>query len=157
MISTTAFEILQFAMRLEDVGERFYLDVAKYSSDSKIIDLFNQLANAEAMHKKIFERFLSRADLFQYPESYSVEYLEYFYYYLDNKVFFTNEKKPPLSESFNILEAFDFAIQMELDSVMFYQELIQFVPVEDNKTIESIIAEERKHFIKLSEAKKNLI
>jgi len=157
MLSTTAGEILQFSIRLEDVGERFYLDVANHSSDIGIKDLFNQLAAQEAKHKRVFEKLLPRADEFQNPESYPLEYLEYFYYYLDSSVFFTNEKKTPLSESFNIQEAFDYAIQMELDSIMLYQDLKQFVPVEDNKIIESIIIEERGHFIKLSEAKKNLI
>jgi rubrerythrin len=156
MISATASEILQFSIRLEDVGERFYHDVAGHALDNGVKDLFNQLATQEAMHKKVFERLLSKAEGFQSPESYPVEYLEYFYYYLDKHVFFTNDKKPSLSESFNIEEAFDQAIQMELDSVILYQELKQFVPVEDNKFIENIINEERGHFIKLSEAKKNL-
>jgi rubrerythrin len=156
MISTTANEILQFSIRLEDVGERFYLDVANHSSDNGINDLFNLLAAQEAMHKRVFEKLLSRVDKFQNPESYPIEYLEYFYYYLDKNVFFTNENKSPLSEAFNIQEAFDKAIQMELNSIMLYQDLKQFVPIEDNKIIENIIIEERGHFMKLSEAKKNL-
>lgn len=156
MLSTTASEILQFSIRIEDVGESFYHDVAKHSSDSRIKDLFNLLAAQEAMHKRIFEKLLAKANDFQPPESYPAEYLEYFYYYLDNSVFFTSDKKTPLVETSDIRKAFDCAIQMELDSVMLYQELKQFVPVENNKVIDNIIEEERRHFIKLSEAKKSL-
>jgi len=156
MISTTASEILQFSIRLEDVGERFYLDVANHTSDNGIKNLFNLLASQEANHKKVFEKLLSRADEFQNPESYPLEYLEYFYYYLDRSVFFTDKTKIPMSEAFNVQEAFDHAIEMELDSIMLYQDLKQFVPVKDNKIIESIIIEEREHFMKLSEARKNL-
>jgi rubrerythrin len=157
MTSTTANEILQFSIRLEDVGERFYLDVANHSSDIGIKDLFNLLAAQEAQHKKVFEKLLSRVDEFQNPDSYPIEYLEYFYYYVDKSLFFTNEKKTPLSEAFNIQEVFDHAIEMELDSIMLYQEFKPFVPVEDNNIIESIIFEERGHFIKLSAAKKSLL
>lgn len=154
MISSAAGEIMKFAVRLEGIGERFYRDVVNHLLDGSIKDIFNQLANEEAMHKNIFEKLVSTAGTFKSTETYPVEYLEYFYNYLDNKVIFSNEAKSRLSESFDILDAFDIAIQMELDSVMFYQELKPFVPVEGNKTIEKIIVEERKHFIKLSEAKK---
>jgi len=39
--------------------------------------------------------------------------------------------------------------------VVFYKEMKIFVPVEDNKAIESIIDEEWRHFTQLSELKKN--
>jgi rubrerythrin len=157
MVSITAGEILQFAVRMEDGGERFYRDVANISSASKIGELFFRLATEEAAHKQTFERLLSKADTFIPPESYLGEYLEYFYNYIDNKVFFKDENKMSLSETFDALKALEFAIQMELDSVVFYQEMKIFVPVEDNKKIESIINEEWRHFTQLSEAKKSLV
>jgi len=156
MISPTASEILQFAVRMEDIGERFYRDIAISALDENVKNLFNNLAAEEAKHKKIFEGLLGKIDTFIYPENYPVEYLDYFYYYLDKNVLFTDEKKAVLPEPSNITNSFDLSMQLELDSVILYQELKQFVPAEDNLAIENIINEERRHFIILSEAKHRL-
>ncbi|NVN92360.1 MAG: ferritin family protein [Desulfuromonadales bacterium] len=152
----TAGEILQFAMRMEENGERFYREAATNSSDSRAKELFNRLAAEETVHNRSFEDLFSKADVFEPPESYPGEYLAYFYNYIDNKVFFTQDNKASLPESFDVIKALDFAIQRELDSVLFYQELKAFVPVTDNHTIDAIIEEERRHFAQLCEEKKKL-
>src|SRR6185369_17451901 len=115
-ISMTAGEILQFAMRMEENGERFYREAANNSSDSKVKELFNHLASEETVHNRSFEELFSKAEIFESPESYPGEYLAYFYNYIDNKVFFTDENKASLHESFDVLKAMDFAMQRELDS-----------------------------------------
>lgn len=157
MTSITAGEILHFAIRMEENGERFYREASAISSETRVKDLFNQLAAEEMVHKTSFEGLLSKAGMFDPPESYPGEYLAYFYNYIDSKVFFTNENKASMSGSFDILNALDFAIQRELDAVLFYQELKAFVPVADNATIDAIIEEERKHFAQLSAVKKNFL
>ena len=53
-----------------------------------------------------------------------------------------------------VLLAIDFALQRELDSILYYQEMRAFVPERHFPTIDAIIAEERKHFAILSEARK---
>jgi len=153
MISPTVSEILKFAVRMEGVGERFYRDIAFSALDDSVKNLFNHLAGEEAKHKKIFEGLLTKIDTFTYPENYPVEYLEYFYYYLDKNIIFSDEKKDSLPEPSNMTNSFDLSMQLELDSVVLYQELKQFVSAEDNETIENVINEERKHFIMLSELK----
>jgi len=157
MTSITAGEILQFAIRMEENGERFYREAAAMSSENRVKDLFSKLATEETVHKASFEGLLSKAGLFDPPESYPGEYLAYFYNYIDSKVFFTPENKASLSGTFDIINALDFAIQRELDAVLFYQELKPFVPVADNAAIDAIIEEERKHFAQLSAIKKNLL
>ena len=155
MVSITAGEILQFAIRMEENGERFYRQAANNSSEIRVNELFSHLASEEAVHKGSFEELFAKADMFVPPECYPGEYLAYFYNYIDSKVFFSNENKASMSGSFDVLKALDFAIQRELDSVLFYQELKIFVPLADNKTIDAIINEERRHFAQLSEVKKN--
>jgi rubrerythrin len=41
-----------------------------------------------------------------------------------------------------------------MDAILYYTELKAFVSKEDQKILDSIIAEERKHFAQLSEIKK---
>ena len=156
MTSTTASEIMHAAIRIEVRGERFYREAADISKESQIKELFIRLAFEESEHKKIFEGLLSHVGSFEPPDCYPGEYLEYFYNYVDNKAFFTKDNKASLSETFDVLKALDFAIETEMDSILFYQELKAFVPVADDETIDAIIAEERKHFTQLSEVKKKL-
>jgi len=155
MASITVGEILRFAVRMEKSGEKFYRDFAGASPSAKVNNLFLRLASEEAAHKKIFEGLAERADTYGASEGYPGEYLEYFYNYIDNKDFFKEGVETSLTKSLDTQSALDFALKMELDSVVFYREMKIFVPVEDNKTIESIINEEWRHFSQLSELKKN--
>lgn len=155
-MNITAGEILQFAMRMEENGERFYREASTTASDSRVKELFSRLAAEETVHNRSFEELFSKADVFEPPETYPGEYLSYFYNYIDSKVFFTKENKASQPDTFDVIEALDFAIQRELDAVLFYQELKAFVPSTDNHTIDAIIDEERRHFAQLCEEKKKL-
>ena len=53
-------------------------------------------------------------------------------------------------------EAIQFGIEVELDSINYYQEIKRFIPDYQQDTIEKIIGEERSHFLKLSDIKKTL-
>jgi rubrerythrin len=50
--------------------------------------------------------------------------------------------------------AVDFAIQRELDSILYYHEIKNLVPTTQHETIEKIIVEERKHYAALVDMKK---
>jgi rubrerythrin len=50
--------------------------------------------------------------------------------------------------------ALDFAIQRELDSILYYHEIKKLVPAAQHDAIEKIIEEERKHFLSLTAMKK---
>jgi len=155
MASITVGEILRFAVRMEKNGEKFYRDFAGISPSAKVTNLFLRLASEEAAHKKIFEGLVEKADSYGDSGGYPSEYLEYFYNYIDNKDFFKEGVETSLPKSLDTQSALDFALKMELDSVVFYREMKTFVPVEDNKTIEAIIDEEWRHFSQISELKKN--
>ena len=156
MISFTASDILQFAIRLEENGELFYREAANISKEGAVKKLFSQLASEETEHRKTFGGLLSEVKWDDSPEDYPGEYLSYLRNYIDGKVFFTKDNKTALSEASDIAKALDFAIQREMDSILYYQELKTFVPPTDQKTLEAIINEERKHVAQLSEAKAKL-
>ena len=54
------------------------------------------------------------------------------------------------SEFASVNDALDFAIQRELDSMLYYQEMKRFVDARQGSTVDLIIDEERKHFSILS-------
>lgn len=149
-----ASDVLQFALRMEENGGLFYRKAADLADNSEVKKLFGFLASEEDEHKKTFEKFLAKVEIYQDTEDYPGEYLNYLHQYIDDKIFFTHENE--LSKTLDVVSALDFAIQREMDAVLYYTELKGFVNDEDAKVIDEIIAEERKHFAQLSALKKNL-
>lgn len=149
-----ASDVLQFAVRMEENGGLFYRKAAELSEKSEAKKLFEYLASEEAEHKKTFEKFLSQVTLYEPTEDYPGEYLAYLHNYIDGKVFFTDDTLK--LKSIDTASALEFAIQREMDAILYYTELKAFVNGEDQKIIDSIIDEERRHFAQLSEIKNNL-
>ena len=149
-----ASDVLQFALRMEENGGLFYQKASELSQNSEVKKLFGYLASEEAEHKKTFEKFLSQVTLYEPPEEYPGEYLSYLHNYIDGKIFFTNDDS--MTKALDVASALEFAIQREMDAILYYSELKSFVNADDAKALDAIIEEERKHFAQLSEIMKNL-
>jgi rubrerythrin len=152
----TASDVLRFAARMEEDGGRFYREAADRSKKPEVKKLFNSLASDEAEHKKTFEGLLAKETLIEPREDYPGEYMSYLHDYIDGKIFVALDEKSAKSESSNVVNALDFAIRREMESIHYYQELKAFVTVDDHKTLDEIIHVERRHFMELSKAKKDL-
>jgi rubrerythrin len=68
---------------------------------------------------------------------------------------FTKEKENQFPNLKHALSAINFAMERELDSILYYQEVKQFIVDKQWRAIDIIIAEERKHFALLAEVKRN--
>jgi len=147
-------EIFQFAIKIEENGTKFYWHAAQMAKDAKMKEVFNSLAEDEIEHKKIFEDMLSQMHKYDPSEFYPEEYFEYLHSYVDGIIFTgeLQERELPV----DTLSAIKFAIQRELDSILYYQEIKKFVTKDQHDLIDRIIEEERKHFLKLSKFLKEL-
>jgi rubrerythrin len=168
-----AHDVLEFAIRVEENGEVFYGEAARIAGDQGARDIFRRLATEEAVHKKTFARVLASLGDYRPTETYDGEYIAYLQEYIDGKAIFKEHtgtapadatagsgkglKDSDLSRVHDTLSAFDFAIQREVDSIVYYQELKVFVPEKYHKTVDAIVDEERKHFALLSEIKKTYL
>ena len=149
-------EIYLFAMRIEENGEKFYRHAAQLAQDKESKNMFTFLADEEVRHKKTFENMLSKTERREIEESYPGEYLAYLQDYLDNKIIFSKSAKDTeYPEVKDTLSAIEFAIQREMNSVLYYHEVKKFVAPSQQDDIDRIIEEERKHFSLLSDIKKN--
>ncbi|MBP7341985.1 MAG: hypothetical protein KA957_06710, partial [Syntrophaceae bacterium] len=120
--------------------------------------LFAQLALAEAAHKRTFEKLLSQIETYTPPERYAGEYADYLRNYVDNNLIFTKDvMDKQLSQVTDTVGAFDFAMQRELDSILYYHEVKNLVPAAQHEAIEKIIEEERKHYQMLNQMKKRYV
>jgi len=151
-----ASEIYQFAIRIEENGEKFYRQMAKKLNEPEVRELFTLLADDEVAHKKTFKEMLSQIENYEPPESYPGEYFEYLRAYVDNVLFSINKFDEDIRKINNSLEAIQFVIDKELDSVLYYQEMRNVVLEHQKELIEKIIEEERRHVVKLSEIKRDI-
>ena len=149
-------EVVQFAVQIEENGQHFYHSFAQKLQSEAEKEIFNYLADEEAKHIKTFETMLKNIEKFEPPTSYPDEYFAYLQAYADNLIFTKDNLEKEVTKIKTSKEAANFGIRRELDSILYYQEIKSFVPEKERDIIDDVISEERKHFIKLSDLKKNL-
>jgi rubrerythrin len=150
-----AHDVVNFAIRIEENGERFYREAAEIIADRPVKELFERLADAETVHRRTFERLLSGLGDYRPPETYEGEYFAYLKDFIDGKAVFTDDPKNlQLAKASSIAAALDFAIQREMDSILYYQEIRMFVGARHTEAIDLIIDEERMHFALLSKLRR---
>jgi rubrerythrin len=94
---------------------------------------------------------LSRIETQAPPESYPGEYGIYLHNYADNNLIFKKEvMDAELARITDTLSAIDFAIDREVDSILYYHEIKGFIAKDHHGSIDRIINEERRHFKILS-------
>ncbi len=148
-------DVVNFAIRIEENGERFYREAAEIITNQPVRELFVRLAEEETVHRKTFERLLSGLGDYQPPETYEGEYLAYLKDFIDGKAVFKDHPKiPQLEKASSIAGALDFAVQREVDSILYYQEIKKFVGTRHTEAIDLVIHEERMHFAFLSKLRR---
>ena len=153
----TASDIVEVAIRIEENGVNFYKFAEQIAKQEDAKKLFVQLAQAEVAHKKTFEKLFAGMEKSNPPESYEGEFSAYLHSYVDNNLIFTKEiMDQQLAKVKDTSAALDFAIQRELDSILYYHEIEKLVPAGQHEAIEKIIEEERKHFLSLTAMKKSI-
>jgi rubrerythrin len=148
-------DILLFAKRIEENGERFYQQSADRLQDPKAKELFRYLAEEERVHRNVFEGMLSTMERSDVRETYEGEYLSYLQNYLDRKVIFDSKAaERELADVQDPMSAIDFAIRREMDAILYFTEVKHFVTEGQQGPIDRILEEERGHFSQLSNLKK---
>jgi rubrerythrin len=151
-----AREMFEFAIRIEENGEKFYRKMAGKFDDKGVKELFINLANAEIEHKKIFQNMSSVLGDFNPPKEYKDDFYSYLDAYTSNLIFSFDNFEEEISKIEDLESAFSYAIDIEMNSILYYQEIKNLVTQDQHDIIEKIIDEERRHFITLSEKRKKL-
>lgn len=151
-----AKDIFEFAVQIEVNGEKFYREMAKKLDNTQVKELFNSLADEEIAHKKIFEKMASKLGSYKPSESYSGEYDSFMKAYTENIIFSHENLNKEIERIDDANSDISFAIKNEMQSILYYKEIKNFVPESEHNLIDKIIEEERKHFVKLTEIKKSM-
>lgn len=154
MSELTIKDVLTKAIEMEESGKIFYEYAASIVDDKEIRKVLNVLAQEEVGHRHIFENMKNDVTEIKVSGD-SNEYLNYLNSFLSTKSVFDRKKFEENKDSFKkITDIIDFAIDREIDSILYYMTLMTVVKEEQNFLVQKIIEEERKHFIKLNGAKK---
>lgn len=144
-------DIVEFAIRIEENGENFYRYAIQLAKDEATKKIFENLAEAEAHHKRTFEKIFAVMEKANIAETFDGEYAGYLHNYVDGNIIFRKEvMETEMAKVKDVLSAIDFAIRRELDSILYYHEIKQFVPKSEHGVVDEVIEEERKHFKGLS-------
>lgn len=148
-------EIFRFAVQIEKNGELFYRTASRKSKDKAVRDLFLRLAADEVQHRKVFEEIVAGIGDYEPHETYPKEYYNYLKAYVANTIWEPGRQALAVSRLRGVTAALDFAIQRELESILYYVESKNFVPPDQHRGVDRVIAEERNHYRRLSELKKS--
>ena len=149
-----AGDVLQIAMRIEENGANFYRYAVQIAPEEDAKKMFADLAVEEDKHKAIYSRMLSGVNRVDPPESFPGEYAAYLKNYADNNIIFKREVMDrELASVKDTPSALDFAIRRELDSILYYHELKNFISKDQHAAVDAVIGEERRHFSLLSKMK----
>ena len=154
-----ADEIFEMAEQIERNGMRFYREIAEASPEGDVRNLFLQFTEMEKAHEKVFKSM--RAELSDIdkkstvfdPEGESAQYLRAL---VDLRVYDENAGEgftfsEDMAEEEKLKRALRAAINLEKESIVFYQGIKDFVPESLGRNkINDIIKEEMKHIRILS-------
>lgn len=147
-------EIFQLAIKIEENGEKFYRQMSKKIENDDARELFDFFADQEVNHREVFAKMSEEIEEKDDNELLSEEYYQYLKAYADSVIFSERAVKEAIETISSPVEAIDFAIRREWESIAYYQEIKIFAKEKNKNIIDKIIEEERKHFTKLSNVKK---
>ncbi|WP_027339594.1 ferritin family protein [Halonatronum saccharophilum] len=153
-------EILQIAMNTEKEGELFYKKCANIHTNSKIKEVFLELAEDERDHYSYFNNLLK-----QFKGEYKAFNNKYLQdrevnSYLKTLVhinIFPDDTQNIEKVASNLKEAIDIGVRAEQNSLLLYSELLRFQESKGSiDALEKLIIEERRHLIKLESLKSHI-
>lgn len=151
MIRFTSGDAVECAVQIEENGETFYRRMAEKFDDPEVKKLFTFLIKEESKHKEVYAGMLSKLEKHTTLENYPEEYYAYLKAYVEKVIFSPERLEEEMYRIKDEKSAIDFAIRAELETILYYEEMKKLVKEKDQELIEKIIAEERKHFLELSE------
>jgi len=149
-----ADEIFEMAEEIERQGTRFYQKAATIFDEAEVKNMLNGLAAMEVGHEKMFAGMRAKI-LSDTYKGYDVDEMAaaYIRAFTEGKVFdYKKGMVDLITASSSLKDILKIAIEAEKNSIVFYTGIKSVVPeVLGHETLDSIIAEEMKHIVMLTE------
>lgn len=143
----TACDVVDMAVELERMGASFYERLAELATDEQMKETFSKLADCERQHEQRFRELYAivRDCAPSAPESYPGEWLTYVRALIESRTVIGSEDIEKLARETDIEKVIKFAMQLEKDSILLYDALMDYVPEDKRAVIEHLLTEEREH------------
>lgn len=142
-------ELIKIAIKDEWTGMAFYKALAANAKNEKIQQGLLTIAEQERLHAGTFEEMLEHVKDFKPNEEYMGQYEGYVSALLENRAFPNSEKAVEKAKSVSTQEGLEIAMRMEKDTLLLYEELVEFLPKTNQSYLDNIMEEERNHLIDL--------
>uniref|UniRef100_A0A7C4AFV7 Rubrerythrin n=1 Tax=Fundidesulfovibrio putealis TaxID=270496 RepID=A0A7C4AFV7_9BACT len=143
-----AADVVAAAVEMEKRGQVFYRDKARKVADPAVKAFFESLAAEEMRHEQLFTAMVARVGQAELPAwSTQEEFSTYLKALLDSHALFT---PAPASVGEGLEEAVRAAMELEKDSMLFFQEMLALVPAGEQERVRDCIEEERRHLRQLA-------
>lgn len=148
-------EILTMAVELEKKGMAFYEELAQKTTNPSAKEAFSFLRNEEEKHLEFFSSLLGEVDQGTGFIDTMEEVENYLGAIVESGVLGKVLKGMGLpSSEADLVEVISFGIEVEKESILFYQGFVDFIPQEKMEWLQAVIDEERRHFVYLTGLKK---
>ncbi len=149
-------ELLGMAVKDEVVGEAFYNALAENCSDKHVAAKLQAIAAQERHHAARFGELQSELKAAKVHEEHSGQYEQYVNALLENRAFPEPKAAIAKAKKVCLLEGIEIAAHMEKDTLLFYEEMLNYVPKSHHKFVDEIINEERNHLMELTTLRSSL-
>jgi len=155
MVNFSIREVVEQAVQTEKLGYEFYTTMAKkFPDNNELKKLFDLLAVHELKHGTNFSHLKDKIGN-EEPEGWD-EVSLYLRAIVDSEFFLGKDKcLPSLEHVRTALEAIDFALCFERETLLYYHALRETLKERD--TIDAIIKEEKSHIIWLNNLRKSFV
>lgn len=144
-------DIFNVMIELESLGNRHYTKMKTMTNQAGLMVLFDRLAQDELAHKALYETF--KKDMVHASEiKVDEEYEAYMKTLLDHTIRFLKEGDKV--DEFN--QGFDLAVNLEKDTILFLNELMNLVEPRYHEAIDRVIVQERIHLKNLYDFKNDV-
>jgi rubrerythrin len=133
-------EVLKIAMKTEEDGQKYYRSVLKKTTDERVKRTFTRLAEDEVKHFNLFNSMYEEELRARKIDPASVDTEENLFTYTDSGIF--NKEV----EASSVRNAIINGEEIEMKSILFYQELMKNTAHEGGKkSLAEVIEEEKMH------------
>jgi rubrerythrin len=147
-------EVVDMGIEKEKKRRDFYGRAAEtFKGNKELSELFIKLRDWEESHIKKFTEIRSRVEDYTF-ETYPGELSEYMRSLVEDRLY---KEVSPDSFKKNVTspaDAINYGIAFEKDAILFFTELLPYIGSKNIDAINTLIGEEKKHVIYLSELKK---
>ena len=151
-------EVFSLAMEIEKSGHAYYTTIAESADFGDVAELFTFLAAQEIAHYRFFEELKQLAPELVVDAQEWEQTSEYIRATTESRFFVGEDRAIQLAKSAKTaLEAVDYAIGFEKDTLLYFFELHNVSPPESKASAMKIVEEEKRHVKMLSKKREELV